>query len=44
MGIMKQTLTTLLTEHCRSQTEVLKAQQEQEDHDAQRHGCSLMGG
>jgi hypothetical protein len=31
MGVMKQTLTTLLTEHSRSQAEVLKAQQERQE-------------
>jgi hypothetical protein len=31
MGIMKQTVTTLLTEHSRSQAEVLKAQQERQE-------------
>jgi hypothetical protein len=31
MGIMKQTLTTLLTEHSRSQAELLKAQQERQE-------------
>jgi hypothetical protein len=31
MGVMKQTLTTLLTEHSRSQAELLKAQQERQE-------------